>query len=83
MQVELQSQMVAREEVEAILDQLRPGLIADGGNVELIDIQPDGTVRVEFQGTCAECPAQTTTLRVAIEEPLRKALPDISGVISR
>ena len=81
--MELQSQIVAREEVEAVLDELRPGLVADGGNVELVDIQPDGTVRVEFQGTCSDCPAQTTTLRVAIEEPLRSALPNISSVISR
>jgi Fe-S cluster biogenesis protein NfuA len=80
--MELQPQMVAREEVEAILDHLRPGLVADGGNVELIDIEPDGTVRVVLQGACAHCPAQTNTLRVAIQEPLRNALPGISAVIS-
>jgi len=80
--MELQSQPVAPEEVEAVLDQLRPGLIADGGNVELIEIDPDGTVRLVFQGTCANCPAQTTTLRVAIEEPLRNALSGVSSVIA-
>ena len=80
--MELQAQMVAREDVEMVLDQLRPGLVADGGNVELIDIEPDGTVRVAFQGTCVSCPAQTTTLRVAIQEPLRNALPAITSVIS-
>jgi Fe-S cluster biogenesis protein NfuA len=81
-QMELQSRTVARKDVEAILDHLRPGLVADGGNLELIDIEPDGTVRVVFQGACANCPAQTTTLRVAIQEPLRSALPGISSVIA-
>jgi Fe-S cluster biogenesis protein NfuA len=80
--MELQSHAVAREDVEAMLDQIRPGLVADGGNVELIDIELDGTVRVAFQGACASCPAQTNTLRVAIQEPLRNALPGISAVIS-
>jgi len=80
--MELQSNPVAPEEVEAVLDQLRPGLIADGGNVELIEIEPDGTVRLVFQGTCANCPAQTTTLRVAIEEPLRSALSGVTSVIA-
>jgi Fe-S cluster biogenesis protein NfuA len=80
--VELQSQHVTREEVEVILDQLRPGLIADGGNVELVDIAQDGIVRVVFQGACATCPAQTTTLRVAIQDPLRTALPALVSVIA-
>jgi Fe-S cluster biogenesis protein NfuA len=80
--MELQSSFVAPQDVETVLDHLRPGLVADGGNVELIDIEPDGTVRLLFQGACANCPAQTSTLRVAIEEPLRSALPGITSVIS-
>ncbi len=80
--MELQARAVAREDIEAILDRLRPGLIADGGNLELVDIEPDGTVRIAFQGACATCPAQTTTLRVAIQEPLRNALPNITSVIA-
>lgn len=77
----LKSKSIPRDEVEAILDRVRPGLIADGGNVELIDVEADGTVRLEFQGACVECPAQITTLRVAIEEPLCRALPGITSVI--
>lgn len=79
--MELHNRSVPREEVEAVLDRLRPGLVADGGNVELIDIETDGTVRVRFQGACVECPAQVATLRIAIEEPLRRALPNVSAVI--
>ncbi len=70
-----------RDAVEAALDRLRPGLVADGGNVELVGIDPDGTVRVTLQGACASCPAQLATVRVAIEEPLRRAVPGVSGVI--
>jgi len=79
--MELVSKSIPRDEVEAILDRIRPGLIADGGNVELIDVEADGTVRLEFQGACVDCPAQITTLRVAIEEPLCRALPGITSVI--
>jgi Fe-S cluster biogenesis protein NfuA len=80
--MEINARPVAKEEVEAILDRLRPGLVADGGNVELIDVEADGTVRVSFQGACTDCPAQSTTLRVALDEPLRNALPGISAVLA-
>jgi Fe-S cluster biogenesis protein NfuA len=79
--MELQSRLIPRKEVEAALDRLRPALIADGGNVELIEIEADGTVRVSMQGACADCPAQATTVRFSLEEPLREALPGISAVI--
>lgn len=71
-----------REAVEALLDRLRPGLVADGGNVELVSIDPDGTVRLTFQGACNSCPAQLATLRVALEEPLRKSFRGIQAVVA-
>jgi Fe-S cluster biogenesis protein NfuA len=70
-----------RELVEAWLDRIRQGLVADGGNVELVGIEHDGTVRVALQGACARCPAQLTTLRVGIEEPLKRALPGVQAVV--
>jgi Fe-S cluster biogenesis protein NfuA len=72
----------SRPEVEAFLDSVRPGLLADGGNVELCGIDPDGTVRIALQGECARCPAQLATLRVAIEEPLRRAHAGVSSVVA-
>lgn len=68
--------------VEAMIDRLRPALVADGGNVEVLGVEPDGTVRVSFQGVCATCPAQTATLRYGIEEPLREALPGVTAVVA-
>ncbi len=68
--------------VERIIDRLRPALIADGGNVEVLGIEPDGTVRIVFQGACASCPAQTATLRYGLEEPLRAALPGVTALVA-
>lgn len=72
----------AREIVEAWLDRVRPALVADGGNIELVAIDHDGTVRVAMQGACADCPAQLATLRIGIEEPLKKAVAGIRSVIA-
>ena len=80
--MELGRRTVTREDVELVLDRLRPGLVADGGNVELIDVEADGTVRIAMQGACADCPAQPATLRVGIEEPLRQAIPGVTAVIA-
>lgn len=70
-----------RDAVEAVIDRLRPALVADGGNVEVLGVDPDGTVRVVMQGACATCPAQTATLRVGLEKPLRAALPGVSALV--
>jgi Fe-S cluster biogenesis protein NfuA len=70
------------EIVETWLDRVRPALVADGGNIELVGIDADGTVRVAMQGTCTECPAQLATLRVGIEEPLKKAIRGIRAVVA-
>jgi Fe-S cluster biogenesis protein NfuA len=68
--------------VEGHLDRLRPALIADGGNVELIGVDADGTVRVTLQGRCASCPAQQATLRIGLEAPLREVVPAVKSVIA-
>lgn len=71
-----------REAVEAWLDRLRPALVADGGNLELVAVERDGTVRIALQGACAECPAQLATLRLGIEAPLQKAFEGIQSVVA-
>jgi Fe-S cluster biogenesis protein NfuA len=80
--MELAGTAPLRRKVAAALDRLRPALVADGGNIELVDIQEDGTVRVLFQGACTDCPAQFATLRIGIEEPLREAVPGVTSVVS-
>jgi Fe-S cluster biogenesis protein NfuA len=70
------------EDVRAALDVVRPGLLADGGNVELLCVDDDGTVRLLLQGACQRCPAQEMTLRQVVEPLLRERLPGVSGVVA-
>ena len=67
------------ENVELVLDELRPYLIADGGNVELVEL--DGpVVKLRLQGACGSCPSSTYTLKMGIERKLRSSIPDIVEV---
>ena len=66
--------------VERVLDELRPYLMADGGNVEVVEL--DGPiVKVRLQGACGTCPSSTMTLKMGIERKLREAIPEISEVV--
>jgi len=70
-----------REEVEEILESLRPMLIQDGGNVELVDIE-DGVVKVRLVGACVSCSSSLMTLKMGIEKALKKAIPMVRCVES-
>ena len=67
--------------VELVLDRLRPALLRDGGNVELLEVTEDGTVRVELQGACVECPAQSATLQHGLVPLLQAEVPEIVAVV--
>ena len=68
------------ENVEKVLDELRPYLIADGGNVKLVDI--DGPiVKVELEGACGTCPSSTVTLKMGLERGLMEQIPEIQAVV--
>lgn len=70
---------LTEENVEKVLDELRPYLMADGGNVELVEL--DGpVVRLRLQGACGSCPSSTMTLRMGIERRLREFIPEIAEV---
>jgi len=69
-----------KEKVEKILEEIRPSLQADGGNVELIDVSDDGVVKVKLTGACSQCPMSTITLKMAIEKRLKEAIPEIKSV---
>ncbi|MCJ7510963.1 MAG: NifU family protein [Dehalococcoidia bacterium] len=68
------------EAVQEVLDEIRPAIRADGGNVELLEITDDGIVKLEMVGACAGCPMATMTLRAGIERLLFERIPDIVGV---
>ncbi len=68
------------ENVEKVLDELRPFLMADGGNVEVVEL--DGPiVKVRLQGACGSCPSSTMTLKMGIERKMRECIPEVNEVV--
>ncbi len=70
-----------RKKVEAALDGIRPALLADGGNVELVDVK-EGVVTVKLIGSCSGCPMATMTLKHGIERALKEEIPEIKEVVA-
>ena len=70
-----------KEKVEKALEKVRPALMADGGNVELVDVQ-DGIVKVRLTGACGGCPMSQMTLKMGIERLLKKEIPEIKEVVA-
>ena len=71
---------LTNENVEKVLDELRPFLISDGGNVEIAEI--DGPiVKVRLQGACGSCPSSSMPLKMGIERKLKEMIPEISEVV--
>ena len=68
------------ENVETVLDELRPFLMADGGNVEVVEIGGP-IVKVRLQGACGSCPSSTMTLKMGIERKMRESIPEVSEVV--
>ena len=68
-----------REEVEEVLEEVRPYLRAEGGDIELVDVI-DGVVRVRLKGACAGCPMSQMTLKWGVEQYLKKKIPSIVRV---
>ena len=71
-----------KEEVQKAIDKIRPGLQADGGDVELVDVSSDGVVKVKLTGACQGCPMSQMTLRMGVERVLREDIPEITEVQS-
>ncbi|MCC0177516.1 MAG: NifU family protein [Cyanobacteria bacterium P01_G01_bin.19] len=67
------------DNVETVLDELRPYLMADGGNVELAEIEGP-IVKLRLQGACGSCPSSAMTLKMGIERRLREKIPEIVEV---
>ncbi|HUV35512.1 MAG TPA: NifU family protein [Patescibacteria group bacterium] len=68
-----------KEKVEKILEQIRPNLQADGGDIELVDVV-DGVVKVRLKGSCAGCPMSQMTLAFSVERVLKEKLPEVKRV---
>jgi Fe-S cluster biogenesis protein NfuA len=68
------------ERVEAALNTIRPYLETDGGNVSIEEITPENVVKLKLLGACGSCPMSIMTLKAGIEESIKKAVPEITGV---
>lgn len=72
-----------REQIEKILETIRPALRLDGGGIELVDVdEGSGVVRVRLQGACRGCPMSQMTLKMGVEAALCQAIPGITEVIA-
>ena len=72
-----------RDKVEAVLEKIRPNLVADGGNVELVDVNADdGTVQVKLTGACGSCPFASMTLKMGIEQIMKQEVPEVKEVVA-
>ncbi|UFJ39673.1 NifU family protein [Brevibacillus humidisoli] len=71
--------MTIMDQVEEVLDKLRPFLQRDGGDVELVDVE-DGIVKLRLMGACGSCPSSTITLKAGIERALFEEVPGVKEV---
>ena len=71
-----------RQKIEEALDKVRPSLQADGGDVQLVDVDEGGVVKVKLTGACGGCPMSRMTLKMGIEKVLKQNVPEVSRVES-
>lgn len=68
-----------KDKVQKAIAEIRPNLQADGGDIELVDVE-DGTVKVKLKGACADCPMSSMTVKWGVENFLRKKIPEVTKV---
>lgn len=68
------------ERVDAALEKIRPFLIADGGDVKVLEVTDDMVVKLELLGACGTCPMSAMTMKAGIEEVIKREIPEIVGV---
>ncbi len=71
-----------KEAVQKAIEEIRPNLQMDGGDVELIDVSDEGIVKVKLLGACGGCPMSQMTLKMGIERHLKQAVPEVKEVVS-
>ena len=68
------------QKIKDALDQIRPFLQRDGGDIEFVELTPDNIVRVRLQGACHGCPGAQLTLQSIVERIVREAVPEVAGI---
>ncbi|MBN1307249.1 MAG: NifU family protein [Chitinispirillaceae bacterium] len=69
-----------KEKVQEVIDEIRPVLQADGGDIDLIDVTADGLVKVKLRGACHGCPGAAMTLKMGVERILKERIPEVTGI---
>ena len=69
------------EQIKGALENVRPSLQADGGDVEFVSVSDDGVVSLKLTGACGSCPMSQMTLKMGIENYLKKEIPEVSSVV--
>jgi Fe-S cluster biogenesis protein NfuA len=70
------------ERIREVLEQIKPALRADGGDLELVEVTEDGVVKVKLLGACGHCPMSTMTLKMGIEKRLKEQVPEVKEVLA-
>ena len=71
-----------KEQVQGVIDEIRPLLQADGGDIELIEVGEDGVVKVRLQGACKGCPGAAMTLKMGVERHMKERVPEVTEVLA-
>ncbi|MEK7450082.1 MAG: NifU family protein [Planctomycetota bacterium] len=71
-----------KEKVELALNKIRPTLQRDGGDIELLEVTPEGVVKVRLKGACGGCPMSQMTLKMGVERVIRQEVPEVTEVIA-
>lgn len=71
-----------KERIAAVIEEIRPYLQADGGDIQLVEVEDDGTVKVRLRGACAGCPGAQMTLRNGVERKLKQDVPEVKQVVA-
>jgi Fe-S cluster biogenesis protein NfuA len=66
--------------IETALDSIRPYLMADGGNVKILELSSDNVLKLEFVGACGTCPMSTMTFKAGVEEAIKRAVPEVKTI---
>ena len=77
----IQATAPLRDRVQSVINLIRPAVQADGGDIELVDVTPEGVVQIRFHGACNGCPSSTMTLHMGIERNLRERVPEVTQVV--
>jgi len=72
---------MTKEQVAEAIQQVRPALQRDGGDIELVSVETDGVVKVRLKGACGSCPMSTMTLKMGVEKFLKQQLPEVKEVV--